>query len=155
VKRRLVLPVLVLTALTGCGGGSSKTATPSPTPSPTPNAAAAKAEITLAWETFFSPKGTVAAHVALLQNGPAFATELAKSAKDPTAQNLSAKVLTVVILGPSASVTYDLLGKGGAKLLPGAMGTAVEEQGVWKVSKATYCTLITLQDPKVKHPACA
>jgi len=156
VKRRLVLPVLVLTALTGCGG-STKTANPRPTPSPTPtvvDVAAAKAAITHVWESFFNPKGTVAAHVALLQNGSAFTAELAKSAKDPAAKDLSAKVVSIVLTGPSAAVTYNLLGKGGAMLLPKATGVAVQEQGAWKVSTITYCGLVALQDPKAKHPGC-
>ena len=154
MKRRLVMPVLVLVALTGCGGSSHKTATPSPTPTLV-DTTAAKADVTLAWETFFNSKGTVAAHAAVLQNGSAFTTELTKLAKLPSAKDLSAKVISVVVLGPSAAVTYNLVGKGGVKLLTGATGTAVQEQGVWKVSTRTYCALVYLQDSTAKLPGCA
>lgn len=155
---RPVLAALCLVAVAACGGGSDKSSS-TPTASPTPTAmdpAAAKAAITTTWETFFNPAGTVADHVALLQNGPAFTAELTANSKDPAAKDLAAKVTAVVLNGDAqANVTYDLLGKGGVKLLPGAMGAAVYVDGAWKVSKLTYCQLITLQNPKVSHPGCA
>jgi hypothetical protein len=59
------------------------------------------------------------------------------------------------VTAPTAAVTYDLLGKGGVALLGGALGDAVKVGAKWKVSKKTYCTLISLQDPTVAHPGCA
>jgi len=147
VKLRPALALLVLAAAAACGGGDNKAASPTPT-------ADSQAAVTTAWEAFFNPAGTVDAHIALLQNGAAFRAEITASQKDPAAKNLSAKVKTVVITGTTAAVTYDLLGAGGAVLLPGAQGQAVEENGHWLVSKATYCQLISLQNASVKHPGC-
>lgn len=154
--RPVAVALVLLAALTGCSGGSAKTATPTPTVSPTPvvDIAAETAQITKAWESFFTPAGGVDAHIGLLENGAAFRAELTASSKDPTAANLSSKVTKVVVTGLTAAVTYNLLGKGGAALLTGAVGGAVKENGIWKVSKLTYCQLINLQNPKVKHPAC-
>ncbi len=159
MTRRRVLATCCLLALslTGCGGSSGGTAAPSSTPTVAATATPASAEdfagIAAAYEGFFNPKGTVEAHTALLENGEKFTAELTKSAKDPAAADLSAKLLTANVLGDSADVTYDLIGKGGTKLLPGAQGVAVRQGGTWKVSQATYCTLISLQDPS-PHPGC-
>ena len=92
---RLVRPLagaaFVVLLLAGCGGDSTPdAAAPSATVAPTLDAAAATAAITTTWETFFNPAGTVAAHAALLENGPAFTAELTASSKDPAAANLSA-----------------------------------------------------------------
>lgn len=150
-----LVTALLAALLAGCGSDDPKAA-PSPSASATPDATAAAAEITTAWETFFNPAGTVAAHVALLENGSAFTTELTASSKDPAASDLSAKVTKVEVTSPTmATVTYDLLGKGGTPLLPGAMGSAVLEGSTWKVSKLTYCQLIGLQNPSTTPPGCA
>ena len=142
---------LALLLVTGCGGASAKKSSASPTPVVD---AAAVAAITTTWEAFFNPAGGLDVHIALLENGPAFRAELIAAAKDPAAANLSAKVTKVVVTGTTAAVTYDLLGKGGVALLPGAVGGAVKQGGAWKVSKLTYCQLVSLQNPSVKHPAC-
>ncbi len=150
--------LLLAVLLAGCGGGTNEIASPSPIPTPTPtvDVAAATAAISATWETFFNPAGTIAAHVALLQDGARFTAELTKSAKDPAAADLSAKVTSVALTGPTAAnVTYNLLGKGGVALLTGAQGAAVLEGSTWKVSKLTYCQLVGLQDPTVPHPGCA
>ena len=150
---RPALALVLVAGLAACGGGDKKAA--SPTPTPTPTADTSQAEITTAWESFFNPAGTVDGHIALLENGAAFRTEITASQKDPAAKDLSAKVKTVVVTGTTADVTYDLLGANGAVLLPGAQGKAVEVNGHWLVSKATYCQLISLQAPGVTHPGCA
>jgi len=149
VNLRPALALVLVAGLAACGGGDKKAS------SSTPTADTSKAAITTAWEAFFSPAGTVDAHIALLENGAAFRTEITASQKDPAAKDLSAKVKTVVVSGTTADVTYDLLGANGAVLLPGAQGKAVGLDGHWLVSKATYCQLISLQNPAVKHPGCA
>jgi hypothetical protein len=146
----LSLAVLTAVSLTGCGGGSATPAAPA-----TPGPASAKdfAAIAKTWSAFFSPVGSIADHQALLENGDRFAAELTKSAKDPNAANLSANLLTATVFRDQADVTYDLLAKGGVKLLTGAQGVAVRIKGQWKVGQKTYCTLIKLSDPS-PHPAC-
>ena len=110
--------------------------------------------ITKAWEGFFTAGGPVDSHIALLEDGAKFRAELTASAKDPSNAALVAKVTDVQISGTTAAVTYDLLGKGAVVLLGGSMGEAVQVAGAWKVSKKTYCQLVTLQDSTVAHPGC-
>jgi len=154
VRARVLLVVVGLFALAACGGSSGGSAAPSPSPSPTVDTAAATAQITTAWESFFKGGGTVDSHIALLEDGDKFRNELTAQAKDPNNAALTATVKNVVINGETAVVTYDLAGKGGTVLLPGATGEAVQIAGTWKVAKKTYCQLISLQDPNAQHPAC-
>ena len=159
MQLRRCFAVLALVAMAaGCGGSSGGSAAPSPSPSPSPTVqslADAQAEITTVWQSFFKAGGTVDSHIALLQDGELFRAELTASAKDPANKDLAAKVTKVGVNADSALVTYDLLGKAGAVLLGGALGEAVRVNGHWLVSKKTYCQLISLQAPNVKHPGCA
>jgi hypothetical protein len=159
MRRGLVVLAVSLT-VAGCGGSSgtsSGASSPAPSPSPTvADDAAAKAEITTAWEAFFKGgSGTPDEHLALLEDGEKFRTEITASQKDPANAALTAHVTSVTVTDPTAAVTYDLLGKGGVALLGGALGEAVKVGTSWKVSKKTYCTLISLQDPTAPHPGCS
>jgi hypothetical protein len=156
VRIRVLLVALALVPLTACGGssdGGDDTAAPSPSPT-VADTAAATAEITTTWEAFFKGGGAVDSHIALLEDGEKFRPELTAQAKDPSNADLTAKVTDVKISGTTAAVTYDLLGKGAVVLLGGSMGEAVQVGGAWKVSKKTYCQLVTLQDSSVAHPGC-
>ena len=153
MRVRALLALLVLALVTACGGGDDDAAAPEPSPT-VDAAAAAQAEITTNWEAFFKGGGVVDDHIALLQEGEKFRAELTASAKDPANADLAAKVTAVAVNGSTAAVTYDLLGKGGVVLLGGSMGEAVDDAGTWKVSKKTYCQLVTLQDPNAPHPGC-
>jgi predicted small lipoprotein YifL len=153
--RRSLVVLVALASLAGCGGSSGGSAAP-PSPSPTVDTVAAdKAAITTAWEGFFTAGGPVDGHIALLEDGAKFRAELTASAKDPSNANLVAKVTDVVVSGTTATVTYDLTGKGGIVLLGGSIGEAVKIGAKWLVSKKTYCQLIQLQDSTVAHPGCS
>jgi hypothetical protein len=162
LMRRGLVMLAVSIAVAGCGGSSGGTqaassppASPTATPSVAPADPAATAEITTNWEAFFKGSGgTPDSHIALLEDGPKFRAELTAAAKDPANAALTAHVTNVAVTGTTAAVTYDLLGKGGAVLLGGAMGEAVKVGTKWMVSKKTYCQLIMLQDPTVAHPGC-
>jgi hypothetical protein len=146
--------VALVAVVAGCGGssgGSGAAASPSPT---IDTVALDKAAITQTWQTFFTAGGPVDSHIALLEDGEKFRTELTASAKDPSNKYLSAKVTDVVVNGTSATVTYDLNGRNFV-LLGGSMGEAVKVGPKWLVSKKTYCQLITLQDSSVAHPGCS
>jgi predicted secreted Zn-dependent protease len=154
--RRGVIGLFIAVLLAGCGGSSGGTAAPPASPSPSVDTAAMDtAAVTQAWQTFFTAGGPVDSHIALLQDGEKFRTELTASAKDPANKDLVAKVTTVAISGSTAAVTYDLLGTGGTVLLGGSMGEAVKVGTTWLVSKKTYCQLIQLQDSSVAHPGCS
>ncbi len=154
--------VLVLVpAAAGCSdsdsGGSDSTPTPTAsapeTTEPTGSAqagdgpqdpAAATAEIEKAWTTFFDPKATTDAKVAVLENGDELRPLLTAFANDKNAAQTSAKVTDVQFTSATgATVTYDLL-VGGTPALPGAKGTAVEQDGAWKVSVKTLCALVKI-----------
>ncbi|MFL6239795.1 MAG: hypothetical protein ACJ735_09950 [Actinomycetes bacterium] len=144
------LSVGVLAACSSSGGSSgSKNSTPPF------DEAAAKATITTNWETFFDPTKPAADKAALVQDAAELQPILTAQAKNPQAKTTKAKVKTVVI-DPShvkATVTYDLVPvAGGAALLPNASGVSVYEGGTWKVSKATFCTLIALGSQSSGQP---
>jgi hypothetical protein len=154
MRRAAVVLALAALVATGCAGSSGGSAA-APSPTPTADSSAADtAAVTTAWEAFFKAGGPVDAHIALLEDGEKFRTELTASAKDPTNAFLHAKVSHVVVTGAKAAVTYDLLTKGEVVLLGGAGGEAAKVGGRWLVSKATYCQLISLQDPTTAHPGC-
>ena len=68
---------------------------------------------------------------------------------------LGAKVTAVTVnSATSATVTYNLTA-GGSSLLSGQTGTAVYENGVWKVGDASLCSLIGLVPGGSKPAACS
>ena len=114
----------------------------------------AAAAIKANWVAFFSGKTTPSQKIALLQNGQTFAAIV----NDPQYQQLSqaatATVHEVTINGTTATVTYDV-GIGGSGLgLTGQKGTAVYQDGRWKIGDASFCALITLEHGGQKQGAC-
>ena len=154
--RRAVALVVAGLVLAACGGSSGGVkSAPASSPSPTVDSSAVDiAAVSAAWEAFFKAGGATDDHIALLEDGAKFRAEITSAAKQPSNAFLHAKVTKVVVTGAKAAVTYDLLTKGEVVLLGGAGGEAVKVGGRWLVSKATYCQLISLQDPTVAHPGC-
>ncbi len=124
---------------------SSAPASSAPASSSAPaatNTAAAAAQITANWEKFFSSSTPVSEKVTLLQNGSVF--ESAISGLTSLVSGLGAKVTGVTVnSATSATVTYNLTASG-SSLLSGQTGTAVYEDGVWKVGDASICGLLKL-----------
>jgi hypothetical protein len=166
------IAVLLVLASAGCsssGGGpagQSSPATHQQSSRPTgathssgktgpPLHAADVRQIKHAYETFFNGKTAVSTSEALLQNGPKLKATLAAQAKSPTAKVLSAKV-TKVARAPGnanpnvAQATFILL-QNGQQLLPPTPGYAVLDHGKWKVSAATFCQLLQLQNSAPKQ----
>ncbi|MFD8739813.1 hypothetical protein ACFV06_33560 [Streptomyces sp. NPDC059618] len=148
--------VLVLAAaLTACGdnggGGSSASPTPSaarstgvPSATAPADPAAARKEITQNWEKFFDPAVSAKEKQAVLENGDQLAPVLQGFNGDQRGQQVKATVNKVEFTSPTqADVTYTLTLKG-ATALPNASGTAVEQNGTWKVSVNTLCALVQL-----------
>lgn len=159
VKRGLTAAALALVAVTAAacggsssGGGTTPSSAPSSEPSTTPAAAAtapadptaAKAEITKNWELFFSSATNSATATGLLENGDQLGPALAKAQQEDKASggNRSAKVKKITFTSATnANVNY-ILHAGGTKL--NAAGVAVFQNGAWKVSQLTFCTLVEL-----------
>jgi hypothetical protein len=152
---RTSLGLAALVALAGCGASSSG-GTASPAPSTATDHTQATADITTAWTTFFHTGTKPAAAEQLLQNGDQMgpAIKVAAQVQKQTKLKEDAKVTTVDFTSPTtATVTYDLLSHG-STLLPGATGQAVLQDGQWKVSQSTFCTLVALGAGGKKIPGC-
>jgi hypothetical protein len=130
--RKLAIVLLLVIALAACGGSSkSKTSDD-------------QAQIKSAYEKFFSAKNSVPDRVAVLQNGSRFKALVTSFASNPLAQNVSAKVSSVTLQGPNkAKVVYVVKFAGSS--LPQQTGTAVRQNGTWKVADASLCKLVALQ----------
>ena len=135
--------VLVCGGLAACGGSGSHTTTLS-TGTTIVNTAAEKAQITSAYKKFFSGQTSVPDRVALLQNGSEFKSVIQAFASNPLAKNVNVTVSSVTLHGPDdAKVVYTV--KLGSAGLPKQTGTAVKQEGTWKVGYASLCKLVSLQ----------
>jgi hypothetical protein len=135
--RRLVLVLAAGLVLAGCGGSHKSSTT---------NAFAGypRTQIIKSYQTFFAGSTPLARRVALLQNGARFKQVIQGFASNPLAKNVSVKVTSVKPQGPnSANVVYVV--KLGGAALPKQTGTAVLENGKWKVGDASLCKLVALQ----------
>jgi len=157
-------PVWAVMAATGClilaacGGGSSSSAKPASPPAtasastaePT-SGPAAVAAITANWKTVFNGKAPIPQRLALVQDGSqvaAFVQAQAKTSFGQAATGSTATVSAVTITSPSqATVHWDLLLLG-TPLLKNQVGTAVYQDGIWKVAIASFCGLAYLEYPK-------
>lgn len=134
--RRPALVLVAALALAGCGGSSGATTTDT--------TAAARAQIKNAYVKFFSGKTPVSDRIAVLQNGSKFKDVVTSFANNPLAKNVNVTVSSVTLEGgENAKVVYTV--KLGGAGLPKQTGTAVRENGTWKVGYASLCKLIALQ----------
>src|SRR5579859_4729907 len=176
VARRIILaPVfglalaLAVTACSSSGSSSSSSAASSGTPSSAPVSSApvssapasssssgnsaAVAQITANWEKFFNSSTPNSERVTLLQNGSAFAGAI--SGLTSLVSGLGAKVTSVTLTSATtATVKYDLTASG-TSLLNNHTGTAVLDNGVWKVGDASLCALIKLVPGGTVPSACS
>jgi hypothetical protein len=156
--RRLVSSILLACAVGGgmaaCSSGGSGASTPTPstpaasTSSSTSSSSAVSSDqktIAANWTAFFSPKTPVAQRVALLQDGSQFSSVIKAQAGGGLAAEASAQVTKVTVISTAqAAVTYNLLD--GTPALKGQSGTAVFQDGTWKVGVASFCGLLTLEN---------
>ncbi len=178
VARRIILaPVLGLAlalAVSACSSSSSSssassaTSSSAPVSSPAPvssasasasssssgNSAAA-AEITTNWEKFFNASTPLSQRVALLENGSSFSSAIDSFSKLPLANGIGAKVTGVTVTSATmATVTYSIV-SGSTTLLGGQTGTAVYQDGMWKVGDASLCNLFKLIPGGSEPAACS
>jgi hypothetical protein len=175
VARRIILaPVLGLAlalAVSACSSSSSSSssAASSPVSSAAPVSSgpvssapasssgnsAAVAQITANWEKFFNASTPLSQRVALLQNGSSFSSAIDSFSKLPLANGIGAKVTGVTVTSATmATVTYSIV-SGSTTLLGGQSGTAVFQDGMWKVGDASLCNLFKLIPGGSEPAACS
>jgi hypothetical protein len=134
---------------------SSPASSAAPSSPSTGSSSAAVAQITANWEKFFNSSTSATEKATLLQNGSKFATAVAAFAKLPLASGIGAKVTAVKVnSATSATVTYNITASG-TNLVSGQTGTAVYEDGVWKVGDASLCGLFKLIPGGTVPSACS
>jgi hypothetical protein len=170
-RRIIVAPTLaVVLALTVAACSSSSSSTPASSSSSsapatsssaavsspsTGSSSAAVAQITANWEKFFNSSTSATDKATLLQNGSKFAAAISEFVKLPLASGIGAKVTAVTVNSPtSATVTYAIT-SGGTALLSGQHGTAVYQDGTWKVGDASLCGLFKLIPGGTVPSACS
>ena len=88
----------------------------------------------------------MAKRVSLLQDGSTFASIIKSQAGSGLAATATAQVTKVTVITSSeAEVTYSIL-VGGTPELKDQKGTAVLQDGTWKVGVASFCGLLTLEN---------
>lgn len=136
--------------LSACG--SSSTSPTTTTTEAHPSNAETTASIVTNWNAFFSGATSATRKIALLQSGSEFAQVINGQASSTIAKGVTSKVLDVSkVTSQSAQVRYDIY-MGSTKALAGQTGTAIKQGGSWKVSDASFCVLLGLEQTKV--PMC-
>jgi hypothetical protein len=143
--------LVLAAAITACSssGSSSSSATSVPPATSTSAAPAtsaaggsAVAQITANWEKFFNSSTPNSERVQLLENGSQFSSALTAFSASPLAAAVTSKVDAVTVTSATqANVKYDL-SAAGTTVATGATGTAVLQDGVWKVGDEVFCGLL-------------
>src|SRR5215831_18060818 len=165
-RRSLLVPALslaVAAALTACSSSSSSTSSTSTAPtvaasssapvaaatsaaassaaSPSSTFTGAAASIEANWVKFFDGATPATAKAALVQDGQQFLPLLEAQAKSPQGTTSSASVQSITMTSSTqATVMYTIL-ISGTPMLANQKGTAVLENGTWKVGLASFCAL--------------
>jgi len=175
LARRIAAPALGLAlaaTMAACSSsGSSATASPSsatpaspaasspaasgtsPSAGSTAGAASgeAKAQITSNWEAFFDGKTSAAKKISLLENGQVINAQ----AGSGLAASAGAKVKAVAVNSPAqATVNYDIT-LSGATALANQTGTAVYQDGMWKVGDVSFCQLLKIENGGTAPSVCS
>ena len=141
---------LAITACSSSGSSSSSTATSAPAATTSAAAASASAsaggsavaQITANWQAFFNPSTPNSKRVQLLENGSQFTSAINSFSASPLASQVSSKVDSVTVTSSTkANVKYDLTA-GGTSVATGQKGTAVLQNGTWKVGDDVFCGLL-------------
>jgi hypothetical protein len=131
--RRLGVVLVLGLALAACGGSGGGT----------PDASA---QVKSAYTKFFAPDTSLSDRVAVLQDGSRFKSVVQQFASNPLAKNVRVTVSSVEVQnGGKAKVVYTI--KFGNTSLGQQAGTAVLQNGTWKVGFASLCKLVALAGP--------
>ena len=163
-RRMILAPALALVlaaAIAACGNSSSSSASHAASgaaPSASASAVAAgsaTAQIKVNWEAFFSGTTRAAQKISLPQNRQEFASIINAQAESALARLASAMVTAVKVTSPTqATVTFDIL-IGGKPALSNQTGTAVYQDGTWKVGDGSFCQLLALENGGKAPPVCS
>jgi hypothetical protein len=141
--------VALAATVAACGGSSpssSGTSKPAASSSKPSSSGSAVSQITANWQTFFSAKTPTSERVNLLQDGSQFQSVIQAQSGGGLASQASAKVIKVTVNSPmQATVKYDIL-LSGTPALSNQTGTAVYQDGTWKVGVTSFCGLLTLEN---------
>lgn len=139
--------VALAVIVTACGSSSPSSSSPSKPASSSPGSSgSATSQITTNWQAFFSAQTPTSQRVSLLEDGSQFQSVIQAQAGGGLASQASAKVVKVTINSPSqATVKYDIL-LNGTPALSNQTGTAVYQDGTWKVGVTSFCGLLTLEN---------
>jgi hypothetical protein len=144
--------VLVAVAAAGCGGSSPdnqpKTSPSTPVSSGTqgtPASGETRAAIAKAFVDFFAGSTPAARKIMLVQHGNDFSRVIDRQAGSPLARGTTAAVSKVVMLSPTKANVVYTVSLSGTPALKNVTGVAVMEDGSWKVSAQTFCTLLKLE----------
>jgi hypothetical protein len=156
VARRIILAsalglALAATVAACSSSGSSSSSAAASAPAASASGGTTAAQISANWEKFFDSTST-SERVALLQNGSSFAGAIGSLSH--LASGIGATVNGVTVLDNTAIVNYNIT-SGGKSLLPGQVGTAVYENGVWKVGDTSLCGLFKLVPGGTVPAACS
>jgi hypothetical protein len=137
--------VALAATVAACGSSSPSSSTSKPPAASSPTSSgSAVSQITANWEAFFSPSSSVSKRVSLLQDGPQVQSAVQSLLGSSFASQASAKVTKVTLTSPTqATVIYTIL-LSGTPELKNQKGTAVYENGTWKVGVSSFCSLATL-----------
>ena len=151
------LGLMLVTAMAACSSGSSSSSSTTPstpastsasavassTPAASGGSSSAEAEISTNWNKFFSSSTPNSERVQLLENGSQFTSAISAFASSPLAAAVTSKVDSVSLSSATeAKVKYDLSAMG-TTVASGANGTAVLQDGTWKVGDDVFCGLLT------------
>lgn len=157
----LGLLIVALTVLVAACGGSSETTSTSTTAAPTTSSASTTSgvassstsgaltgdEATIAenWVKFFDGSLPAPDKIGLLENGQQYTKEIEAQAASPLTKAATAAVSSVKITSPTtAVVNYSIL-VGGQPALPNQTGSAILQDGTWKVGAESFLALLALQ----------
>jgi hypothetical protein len=137
--------VALAATVAACGSSSPSSSTSKPPAASSPTSSgSAVSQITANWEAFFSPSSSVSKRVSLLQDGPQVQSAVQSLLGSSFASQASAKVTKVTLTSPTqATVIYTIL-LSGTPELKNQKGTAVYENGTWKVGVSSFCSLAAL-----------
>ncbi len=142
-------PALAACGDDGGGGGDSPPPTPADRTTSAPasapaDRAAAEQEIRQNWEKFFDPGTSPDEKKTVLENGERLGPVLEAFSGDERGGQVRAEVTEVAFTSPTEADVKFALTLRGATALPDASGTAVEQDGTWKVSAKSLCALVQL-----------